>query len=69
MKKIKSGKILLKNIKHIENSRLRDLNEVSDLMQDIEQRGLLQPIAIRMSDNALIFGNRRVKAYEKLGLM
>ncbi len=67
MKKIKSGKILLKEIKHIENSRLRGLDDVGDLMQDIEQRGLLQPVAIREVDNALIFGNRRVTAYEKLG--
>ena len=67
MKKISSGKILLKNIKHIENSRLRDNDDVSDLMGDIEQRGLLERVGIRKQDNALIFGNRRVKAFEKLG--
>ena len=64
---IGSGKINLKDIKHLENSRLREKEDVSDLMGDIEQRGLLQPIGIRKSDNALIFGNRRVKAFEKLG--
>lgn len=67
MKKIKSGTILLRSIKHIENSRMRDQDDVSDLMQDIEQRGLLQNIGVRLKDNALIYGNRRVKAFEKLG--
>lgn len=67
MKKILSGKIKLKDINHIENSRMRGANDVSDLMQDIEQRGLLENVGIRKSDNALIFGNRRVKAFEKLG--
>jgi len=67
MNKIRTQLIKLKDIKHIENSRLRDQDEVSDLMHDIEQRGLLENIGIRAEDNALIFGNRRVKAYEKLG--
>lgn len=66
MKKIRNGKILLKDIKHVENSRLRNKDDVGDLMQDIEQRGLLQPVGIRELDKALIFGNRRVKAYENL---
>jgi ParB/RepB/Spo0J family partition protein len=66
MNKISSGEILLKNIKHIENSRLRNKDDVSDLMNDIKQHGLLQPIGIRISDNALIYGNRRVKAYKNL---
>lgn len=66
MKRIKTGKIKLKDIKHIENSRLRGQDDVGDLMHDIEQRGLLENIGIRLEDNALIFGNRRVKAYEKL---
>ena len=67
MKKVKTEEINLKDIKHIENSRLRDLDDVSDLMQDIEQRGLLENVAVRINDNALIFGNRRVRAFEKLG--
>src|SRR3990167_2869964 len=67
MKKVKSEKIKLKDIKHLENSRLRDKDDVSDLMHDIEQRGLLENIGVRLNDNALIFGNRRVKACEKLG--
>lgn len=66
MKKISSGKIKLKDIKHVENSRMRGNDDVSDLMSDLEQRGLLENIGIRKSDNALIFGNRRVKAAEKL---
>lgn len=67
MKEVKFGKIKLKDIKHIENSRLRENDDVSSLMYDIQQRGLLQPIGIRIDDNALIFGNRRVRAFEKLG--
>jgi len=67
MKKTSNGKIKLKDIKHVENSRMRGTDDVSDLMEDIEQRGLLENIGIRKKDNALIFGNRRVKAFEKLG--
>lgn len=67
MYKVKTGKIKLKDIKYIENSRLRENKDVSDLMKDIEQRGLMQPVGIRTSDNALIYGNRRVRAYENLG--
>lgn len=67
MKKTKTGKIKIKDIKHLENSRLRGQDDVSDLMQDIKHRGLLQNISIREDDNVLIFGNRRVKACEKLG--
>lgn len=67
MQKIKECKIKVKDIKHVENSRFRSLTDVSDLQHDIENRGLLQPVGIRQSDNALIFGNRRVKAFENLG--
>lgn len=67
MKKIKSGLIKLKDIKHIENSRIRFKDDVEDLMHDIEHRGLIQSVGVRSSDNALIYGNRRVKAFEKLG--
>jgi len=67
MKKVKSGKIKLSDIKHIENSRLREKTDVSELMHDIEQRGLLENVGIRLSDNALIYGNRRVAAFTKLG--
>lgn len=66
MKKIKSGLIELNKIKYVENSRLRAKDDVSDLMIDIENHGLLQPVGIRLKDNALIYGNRRVKAFEKL---
>ena len=67
MRKIKTGKIKLKDIKHVENSRMREKSDVGDLMHDIEQRGLMQNVGIRISDNALIFGNRRVAAYTKWG--
>ncbi len=66
MRKVKSGLIQLKDIKHMENSRLRNKTEVGSLMEDIKQNGLLQSVGIRKSDNALIFGNRRVSACEKL---
>lgn len=66
MKKVKSGIILLKDIKYLENSRLRDKGEVSELMEDIQKNGLLQSIGIRTGDRAIIFGNRRVSAYKKL---
>ncbi len=67
MKKVKTNKIKLIDIKHIDNSRMRGKDDVSELMHDIEQRGLLQSVGIRVHDNALIYGNRRVRAYEKLG--
>ncbi len=67
MRKISTGKIRLKDIKHIENSRLREADDVGDLMRDIKLRGLLQAVGIRIPDNVLIYGNRRVKAHEKLG--
>jgi ParB/RepB/Spo0J family partition protein len=67
MRKIKYGTISLKDIKKTEDSRLREKADVSDLMHDIEQRGLLEPVGIRKQDNALIYGNRRVKAFENLG--
>ncbi len=67
MRKVKSGKILLRDIKHLENSRLRAKTDVGELMHDIEQRGLLENIGVRTTDNALIFGNRRVAAFKKLG--
>jgi len=67
MRKIKSGTIKLSEIKYLENSRLRENDDVSVLMTDIEQRGLLEPVGIRLKDNALVFGNRRVNAFKKLG--
>jgi len=67
MKRINTGTIKLEDIKHVENSRLKETSEVDDLMQDIKQRGLLENIGIRITDNALIFGNRRVEAFKKLG--
>jgi len=67
MKKIKTEKIQLKDIKHLENSRLRGQDDVGELMQDIKHRGLLQNIGIREKDNVLMYGNRRVGAYKKLG--
>ena len=67
MKKIGNGIIKIKDIKFTENSRLREKTDVSDLMRDIEQHGLLEPIGIRKEDNAIIFGNRRTTAYKKIG--
>lgn len=67
MRKIKSEKIKIADIKFLENSRLREKTEVGDLMHDIEQRGLLENVGIRVDDKSIIYGNRRVAAYRKLG--
>ncbi len=67
MKKIRNGRILLKDIKFLENSRMRGIDDVGDLMRDIEQRGLMESVGIRDNDNALVYGNRRVKAFQKIG--
>ena len=67
MRKINSGKIKLKDIKHLENSRLRAKTDVSELMHDMEQRGQLENIGIRIKDNAIMYGNRREVAGIKLG--
>jgi len=64
---VKSGMIKLVDIVHIVNSRFRDTTDVSDLMADLKVHGQLEPVAIRVEDNALIFGNRRVEAMKKLG--
>jgi ParB/RepB/Spo0J family partition protein len=67
MRRVKTGNIKIRDLRFLENSRLRAADDVSDLMQDIQQRGLLENIGVRRSDNAIIFGNRRVKAFQKLG--
>ena len=67
-KKVKSGDILIKDIKHIANSRFRDVDDVADLISDIKINGQMEPIGIRIEDNALIYGNRRVAAFEKMGI-
>ncbi|MEK6881961.1 MAG: ParB/RepB/Spo0J family partition protein [Nanoarchaeota archaeon] len=64
---ISSGEIPIHDIKHIINARFRNQGDVADLIGDIKEHGLLQPVGIRASDNALIYGNRRVEAFEKSG--
>lgn len=66
--KVKSGKIKVSDIKHIANSRFRDIDDVGDLIADIKVNGQMENIGIRLEDNALIYGNRRVAAFEKMGL-
>lgn len=66
--KVKSGEIAVADIKHIANSRFRDTEDVAELIADIKVNGQMQPVGIRLSDNALIYGNRRVSAFEKMGL-
>jgi len=56
----------IKDLKVLENSRFR-VEDVSDLMDNINQNGLIQPIVVRKSDNVLICGNRRLSACKKLG--
>ncbi len=67
-KKVKSGDILITDIKHIANSRFRNINDVADLISDIKVNGQLEPVGVRIEDNALIYGNRRVAAFEKMGI-
>lgn len=67
MRKTNNGDIKLADIRFVENSRMRGKDDVSDLMRDIEQHGLLEPVGIRKNDNSIIFGNRRVAAFKKLG--
>lgn len=66
--KVKSGEILISDIKHIANSRFRDVEDVADLIADIKVNGQLEPVGVRLEDNALIYGNRRVAAFQKMGL-
>lgn len=57
-------------IKHLDNSRLRiEEADVSSLMTDIKNRGLLQPIGVLKvgEEYILRFGNRRLMACKKLG--
>jgi ParB-like chromosome segregation protein Spo0J len=44
----------------------RDMGDIAGLAESIEQIGLLQPIGIT-EDKRLVFGERRVRAYEHLG--
>lgn len=67
MRKIGNGEIDIDELKVIDNSRLRDTSEVGDLMDDINQRGLLQNVGVRKNDNTLIYGFRRMNAFKKLG--
>ena len=67
MKKISSIEVEISQLKNKINSRLYGNDDVSELMGDIKQNGLLQSIGIRDSDYAIIYGNRRVDAFKKLG--
>lgn len=68
LQKIKTEDIAISDIRHIANSRFRDTEDVADLIADIKVNGQLEPIGIRFEDNALIYGNRRVSAFQKMGL-
>lgn len=62
--------ILLSSIKAGENSRLNvDQDDLSQLMASIEDIGLLSPIGIHRDGKSfkVIFGNRRLQAFQKLG--
>ncbi len=72
-KKVYEADVELKKIKVLDNSRIRlDEIELSTLMQDIKQRGLLQPIGLLKpnpdrEEYILRFGWRRLNAFRKLG--
>lgn len=70
LSKMISKEIPVKDIKIIENSRTRtDESDVSFLMRDIKQHGLLHPIGVYADGEKyiLLFGSRRLKAFQKLG--
>ena len=50
-----------------ETRQRKDISDVSDLVESIKRRGLLQPIIINENDFSLIAGERRLRAYQELG--
>lgn len=63
--------IFVKDIKIIENSRTRtDQSDVSLLMRDIKQHGLLHPIGVYPDGEKyiLLYGSRRLQAFKKLAI-
>ena len=44
----------------------KQMGDIQELADSIEEQGLLQPIGITQ-DKELVFGQRRIKAYELLG--
>lgn len=61
--------IAIKDIQVVENSRI-SIKNLEGLMQDIKQHGLKQPIGVTETasgDYVLIFGHRRLSAFQKLG--
>jgi len=68
--KVDNGKVKLmkvKDLKILEFNEFRVDNDLSELMRSIKQNGLLHPISVRKSDNAVICGNRRLASCIKLG--
>ena len=63
--------IPIKKIQSLENIRMRiSEKDVAELMQNIKQNGLLQPIGVwetEAGEYVIAFGNRRLIACEKLG--
>jgi ParB/RepB/Spo0J family partition protein len=62
--------ISVKDISIVQNSRTRtDKSDISLLMKDIKQNGLLHPIGVYEKDSKylLLYGSRRLMAYKKLG--
>ena len=62
--------ISVNHIDIVENSRTRtDKSDVSLLMKDIKQNGLLHPIGVYENKDryVLLFGSRRLMACKKLG--
>ena len=57
--------ILIKNIK-VGNRHRRDMGDIDSLAKSIERQGLLQPIGVTQ-DNELVFGARRIEAFNILG--
>ena len=63
--RVKTMKV--KDLKILEFNEFRVSGDLNELMRSIKENGLIHPITIRKSDNAVICGNRRLTAYIKLG--
>lgn len=69
---MKNLTLKLTDIVQLENSRAKYREtELSDLMENIKQNGLLHPVGVRKLPRSnkyeLVYGNRRYAAYKKLG--
>ena len=67
IEKLQAEEVEIKSLKLEENSRMRVGSDLSELMENIKQIGIIQPIIVRRKDRVVICGNRRLEASKKLG--